>query len=106
MKNRSIRAIITALEAELADVEALADALREVQWEPGRVPSRQVDDVAVTTSDLSDPTAAVALDDARLGVRIVLRTGERHLADALSTVRRVRGVMAAALRRWEGPEPE
>lgn len=80
------------------------EAAQAVQWSPSPRP-RPRDDTATGRHRVgahSDPTAVLALQDERLGVRAACRDGERALARAAATMRDATAHVERALAAWEG----
>jgi hypothetical protein len=84
----------------------LLDEAHACEWSPA---PRQVltrEDVAErrSTGPYADPTAAVALDDARLVLRQAARDGDRVLRAALASVEYAEARLAGSLEPWRGTD--
>ncbi|GED09165.1 DUF7169 domain-containing protein [Cellulosimicrobium cellulans] len=82
------------------------DEARAVQWSPSprRIVTREDVPGRGVKGTTSDPTAAVALDTPRLGVRAAARRGGHALTRALEAVRAAEREVDAALAAWHGED--
>lgn len=65
----------------LLKLRGLLEHAREIQWEPGQVRSLVTHGTASAVGEVSDPVAAVALDERRWDVRLAVQRAERVLRE-------------------------
>ena len=94
---------IRTLDAAIRDLRKLREHMiqaQEDQWErPGR--GDKLEDAGIrSANDVSDPTTAVALNEARLKLRAVTKANNDHVSSLAQAAWRMEAAMADAIRPY------
>lgn len=96
--------LLALLRREVDALEVALPGAIDAQWERSPVPRPREDTHERASGGISDPTADVAADEARVILRAQLVRSERIARSTIVAVRGVRRGLEMALARWEGDE--